>query len=119
MSSHRDALVALSRLKSGEAKLTSEQYLELLEAVEQAVQVLLLAPRGSDPVATGLWYNHERAPALVRLADALAPQAVSVTPQQQTPQALNAAPEARTSQQPSDREVLRELHQALLDKSSR
>jgi hypothetical protein len=106
MSSHRETLVALSRLKSGEAELTSEQYVELLEAVEQAVQVLLLAPSGSDSVATGLWYNHERAPALARLADALAPDQAG------------GASATLAEQQLSDRQVLLELHEALL-KSSR
>jgi hypothetical protein len=107
MSPHRDTLVALSKLKSGEAELSPEQYFELLEAVEQAVKALLLAPSGAEPVATGLWYNHERAPALARLADAL------VAPQEQ-----GGASEALAQQQLSDREVLQELHQALL-KSSR
>jgi hypothetical protein len=107
MTPHRDTLVALSRLKSGEAELSPEQYFELLEAVEQAVQALLLAPSGAEPVATGLWYNHERAPALARLADAL------VAPQEQAD-----ASETLAQQQLSDREVLQELHQALL-KSSR
>ena len=106
MSPHRDTLVALSRLKSGEAELSPEQYFELLEAVEQAVQALLLAPSGSDPVATGLWYNHERVPALARLADALAPQE------------SRASSDASADEQPSDRQVLLELHAALL-KSSR
>jgi hypothetical protein len=106
MSSHRETLVALERLKSGEAELTSEQYVELLEAVEQAVKALLLAPSGSDPTATGLWYNHERAPALARLADALAPDQAS------------DASATLAEQQLSDREVLLELHEALL-KSSR
>jgi hypothetical protein len=107
MSPHRDTLVALSKLKSGEAELSPEQYFELLEAVEQAIQALLLAPSGSDAVATGLWYNHERAPALAQLADALAP------PEQ------GGASEALAQQQLGDREVLQELHQALLNTRSR
>src|ERR1700722_8428165 len=106
MSPHRDTLVALSRLKSGEAELSPEQYFELLEAVEQAVQALLLAPSGADPVATGVWYSHDRAPALARLADALAPHE------------QGGASEALAQQQLNDREVLQELHEALL-KSSR
>jgi hypothetical protein len=106
MSSHREALTAIARLKSGETELTSEQYLELLGAVEQAVHTLLLAPTGSNPVATGLWYNHERAPALTRLADALTPDEAGAT-------------DALADQQLSDREVLLELHQALLDKQYR
>ncbi len=105
MTSHRDTLVAISRLKSGETALTSEQYVELLEAVEQAVQALLLAPSGIDPVATGVWYHHERAPALSRLADALAPDE------------HRAASQPREDQQLSDREVLLELHEALLKRS--
>jgi hypothetical protein len=107
MSPHRDTLVALSKLKSGEAELSSEQYVGLLEAVEQAIHALLLAPSGSNAVATGLWYNHERAPALARLADALAPRE------------QGGASEALAQQQPSDREVLQELHQALLNTHSR
>jgi hypothetical protein len=106
MSSHRETLVALERLKNGEAELTPEQYVELLEAVEQAVKALLLAPSGSDSVATGLWYNHERAPALARLADALASDQAG------------GASATLAEQQLSDREVLLELHEALL-KSSR
>ncbi|MGH2863326.1 MAG: hypothetical protein ACRDLT_17750 [Solirubrobacteraceae bacterium] len=106
MSSHHDTLAALSRLKSGEAELTSEQYLELLGAIEQAVQALLFAPSGADPLATGLWYNHDRAPALARLADALAPEE------------HGGASQALANEQLSDREVLQELHAALL-KSSR
>jgi hypothetical protein len=107
MSSHREALAAISRLKSGETELTPGQYLELLEAVEQAVHALLRAPSGSDPVATGLWYNHERAPALARLADALAADE------------SGDAAEALAHKQLSDREVLVELHQALLNKQYR
>jgi hypothetical protein len=106
MSPHRDTLVALSKLKSGEAELNPEQYFELLEAVEQAIHALLLAPSGSDAVATGLWYNHERAPALARLADALAPQE------------QGGATEALAQQQLGDREVLQELHEALLNTRS-
>lgn len=105
MSSHHDTLAALSRLKSGETALTSEQYLELLEAIEQAVHALQLAPKGSDPVATGLWYNHERAPALARLADALAAED------------SGQASRALADKQMSDREVLMELHAALLKTS--
>jgi hypothetical protein len=107
MSSHRETLVALNRLKSGETELTSEQYVELLEAVEQAVQVLFRAPTGTDPVASGVWYNHDRAPALARLADALAPEQ------------HGGASAALADEQLSDREVLHELHQALLNQRSR
>lgn len=101
MSSNREILAALARLKSGAVALTAEQYQDLLEAVEQAAHALIMAPRGTDPVATGLWYNHERSPALARLADALAPQ--------------SAASQALAQTQLSDREVARELHRALLD----
>lgn len=106
MVSHHDTLLALSRLKNGETELSSEQYLELLEAVEQTVQALQLAPTGADPVATGLWYNHERTPALARLAAALSPEERGDSSQELADQQL------------SDREVLMELHAALL-KSSR
>lgn len=151
MSPPHQTLAAISRLKSGEAALSSEQYVELLGAVEQAVQALLLAPAGSDPVATGFWYNHERAPALARLADALGPHgggaatharaAASHAPGTAThgagaashragagshgagaashaPGAASHAPGAALTaladQQLSDREVLLELHAALL-----
>ena len=107
MSKHRETLVALERLKSGETELNPEQYVELLEAVEQAVQALQLAPSGSDPVATGLWYNHDRAPALARLADALVPEE------------QGGASRALAQEQLSDRDVLHELHQALLNPRSR
>ena len=107
MSSNREIRAALARLKSGAATLTAEQYHELLEAVEQTFEALVLAPKGTDPVATGVWYNHERKPALARLADALSPQADR-----------NAA-QKLVDQQLSDREVIRELHQSLLDNSVR
>jgi hypothetical protein len=108
MSSHREILAALARLKSGSVTLDPDQYVGLLEAVEQAVEALFAAPRGSDPVATGLWYNHERAPALARLADALSPKARE-----------RAAAHALKQQQHSDREVIRELHDALVKQTSR
>ena len=107
MSSNREIRAGLARLKSGAATLTAEQYHELLEAVEQIFEALALAPKGTDPVATGVWYNHERKPALARLADAVSPQADT-----------NAA-QKLVDQQLSDREVIRELHQSLLDKSLR
>jgi hypothetical protein len=105
MTSHRDILSAIALLKSGEDELSSERYVELLEALEQAVQALVLAPRGTDPTATGLWYNHERAPALARLAEAL------------TPSQHDRRSQVTTDQGPSDREVLTELHEALLANS--
>ena len=107
MSSKPEIRTALARLKTGEVALGPHEYHELLEALEQMYEALALAPKGSDPVATGVWYNHERGPALARLADALSPSA--------TPDA------ARTlaDQQLSDREVIRELHQALIDNSLR
>ncbi len=107
MSSNREIRAGLARLKSGAATLTAEQYHELLEAVEQIFEALALAPKGTDPVATGVWYNHERKPALARLADAVSPQADT-----------NAA-QKLVDQQLIDREVIRELHQSLLDKSLR
>jgi len=106
MTSYRDILSAIARLKSGEEVLSSESYLELLEALEQAVQALVLAPTGVNPTATGLWYNHERAPALARLAKAL------------TPAQHGRGSQIPADQPPSDREVLRELHEALLANSA-
>jgi hypothetical protein len=106
MSSHRKILAALQRLKSGGETPTSEQYVAILDAVEQAVEVLYAAPRGSDPIATGLWYNHERAPALARLADAL-------TSHKDATSQL-----AHEHERQSDREVVRALQQSLLDSTT-
>jgi hypothetical protein len=107
MSSNREIRAALARLQSGEAALSAEQYQQLLEALEQMFEALVLAPKGTDPVATGVWYNHERKPALARLADALSPQA------------NGHASQKLADQQLSDREVIRELHRSLLDNSVR
>ncbi|HTW11801.1 MAG TPA: hypothetical protein VME01_03580 [Solirubrobacteraceae bacterium] len=104
MNHHREILAALERLKSGASALTSEQYLTLLQAIEQAAEALHAAPRGSDPVATGLWWNHERTPALARLADALVPHP------------RGAATAASGGPLPADdASVARALHQSLLD----
>jgi|SRR5579863_2827869 len=104
MSSKREVRAALERLKTGAVTLSAHEYHELLEALEQVFEALVLAPKGSDPVATAVWYNHERRPALARLADALSPQ--------QVPESTARALE---HQELSDREVLRDLHQSLLD----
>ncbi len=101
--SRREILAALERLKSGGAVLSDEQYTAFLDAVAQAVEALSLAPHGSDPIATGLWHNHERTPALARLRDALSP-----------PQGTIAL-ERLAEQRRGDREVVRALHRALLD----
>ncbi len=107
MSSKREIRAALARLRSGEVSLDSHQYHELLVALEQVYEALALAPKGSDPVATAVWYNHERGPALARLADALAPPA-----QRDAAQTL-------ADQQRSDREIVRQLHRSLIDNSTR
>jgi hypothetical protein len=107
MSHHREILAALAKLKSGTTALTSEQYSALLEAIEQAAEALHVAPRGSDPIATGLWWNHERAPALARLADVLSPRASTIPGDKAGP------PEA------TDAQVVRALHQSLLDNTVR
>jgi hypothetical protein len=112
MSSHREILAALQRLKSGGATPTPEQYVAILDAVEQAVEVLYAAPRGSDPIATGLWYNHERAPALARLADAL-------TSHKDGLDSHSAATSELERERQSDREVVRALQQSLLDGTTR
>lgn len=112
MTPHREALQALERLKSGASTLDSAQYLELLEAVEEAVHALVLAPNGSDPVATGLWYNHERSPALARLTDALAGRGPDAAP------AAQPAAQTLAEQRAGDAEVLRQLHQALLERGA-
>jgi hypothetical protein len=119
MSSHRKILAALQRLKSGGAKPTPEQYLAILDAVEQAVEVLYAAPRGSDPIATGLWYNHERAPALARLADALTSHNAASTSHNAAMTARGAATSELERERQSDREVVRALQQSLLDSTTR
>jgi hypothetical protein len=111
MSSHRKILAALQRLKSGGAQPTPEQYVAILDAVEQAVEVLYAAPRGSDPIATGLWYNHERAPALARLADALTSHSDVLT-------SRNAATSELERERQSDREVVRALQQSLRERTA-
>jgi hypothetical protein len=111
MSSHRKILAALQRLKSGGAQLTPEQYVAILDAVEQAVEVLYAAPRGSDPIATGLWYNHERAPALARLADALTSHKDALT-------SRNAETFELERERQSDREVVRALQQSLRERTA-
>jgi hypothetical protein len=111
MSSHRKILAALQRLKSGGAQPTPEQYVAILDAVEQAVEVLYAAPRGSDPIATGLWYNHERAPALARLADALTSHRDVVT-------SRHTATSELERERQSDREVVRALQQSLRERTA-
>ncbi len=101
--SRREILSALERLMSGTAALSAEQYAGFLQAVAQAVEALASAPHGSDPVAAGMWHNHERMPALARLSDALSPD--------EGPSAVERLAEQRRG----DREVVRALHQALLE----
>lgn len=103
MSSKREVRAALERLKTGAVTLSAHEYQELLEAVGQVFEALVLAPKGSDPMATAVWYQHERRPALARLADALSPRA------------SGNSVRALADQQLSDREVIHELHQSLLD----
>ena len=105
MSQHREILAALERLKSGSVQLNSEQYLALLEAVEQAAEALFNAPRGGDSAAAGVWYNHERAPALAHLADAL------------TPHSEGGNVRELAQRQRTDQEIARELHRSLLDRA--
>jgi hypothetical protein len=107
MSSKREIRAALARLKSGDVTLSPHQYHELLAALEQLFEALVLAPKGTDPVATAVWYNHERRPALARLADAVSPQTD------------RNAVQTLADQQRSDRDVIRELHRSLLDSSAR
>ncbi len=107
MSSKREVRAALVGLKSGDVTLSPHQYHELLAAAEQLFEALVLAPKGSDPMATAVWYNHERHPALARLADAVSPQTDA-----------NAVWRL-ADQQRSDRDVIRELHRSLLDNSAR
>jgi hypothetical protein len=118
MSSHRKILAALQRLKSGGAQPTPEQYVAILDAVEQAVEVLYAAPRGSDPIATGLWYNHERAPALARLADALTSHNDALTQRSPGLGSHGSATSELERERQSDREVVRALQQSLRERTA-
>jgi hypothetical protein len=106
MSQHREILAALGSLRSGATSLNFEEYVQFLDAVEQLAETLQLAPGGSDPVATGVWWHHERTPALARLADAL-------------PTPRGAAPRRRQSSgtELGDAPVIRALHQSILENS--
>ena len=106
MSTHRDTLVALSRLKSGETELTSEQYVELLEAVEQAVQG---AAARAERLRSG---GHRRS------GTTTSARRPSRGWPMRSPPTGAAAPRRRSpSSSCSDREVLHELHQALLNRA--
>lgn len=106
MGQHREILAALESLRSGATSLNFEEYVQFLDAVEQLSETLQLAPSGSDPLATAVWWHHERTPALARLADAL-------------PTPRGAVPRRRQSSGPElgDAPVIRALHQSILENS--
>ncbi len=120
MSQHREILAGLERLRSTTSSPTPEQLRSLIDAVEQAAEALQVAPKGSDPIATGIWWNHERTPALARLADALAhtgePREAREAP---GPPPTPAQTAPNFQQQHPDLAVVRALHQALIDNSPR
>lgn len=71
--SQREIVSALEQWGLGTLALPPEQRQAVTEALAEVVRVLDGAPRGTDPIALGIWFNHERAPALARLSDALHP----------------------------------------------
>jgi hypothetical protein len=103
MSPFREIHTALVRLRAGVSQLTSDEYMALLNAVETVAAALHAAPAGGDPVAVGVWYHHERAPALAELADALRPEDP------------NKVADALTEDQHSDAIAARALQQSLTD----
>ncbi len=64
---------ALADIKAGRVRLTPEQQIAFLEAIEELVRVLIAAPHGGDSLQLAIWQTHERTPALARLADAARP----------------------------------------------
>jgi hypothetical protein len=72
-----------------------------MAALAEVVRVLDSAPRGNSPVATGVWFNHERGPALARLSDALHPHL------------QGAALQNHTDGLQTDQDVILALQQAL------
>ena len=110
MSSPGEIRAALAALRSGARAITAEQCQELLDAVEQMFDALSAAPRGGDPIASGVWYNHDRGPALARLADALTAPAPSNTPAAPGTNAVQTLAQQRAH----DASIARALHQSLL-----
>jgi hypothetical protein len=68
-----DVLSALADIREGRVRLTAEEQVAFLDAVEQLACVLIDAPRGGDRLQTAIWHTHERAPALAQLVDAARP----------------------------------------------
>ena len=110
MSSAGEIRAALSALRSGARAITAEECHELLGAVEQMFDALSAAPRGADPIAAGVWYNHDRGPALARLADALAAADAGNAPAA----AGTSAIQTLAQQRAQDASIARALHQSLL-----
>jgi hypothetical protein len=67
-----DVLCALSDLRDERIRLSRDQWQQFIDAVEEVVRVMLVAPR-SDTTQLTIWHTHERLPALAGLADAARP----------------------------------------------
>jgi hypothetical protein len=72
--SQREIVAALEQWSAGNLTLTAEQQQGVTAALVELVRVLDAAPSGADRIASGVWFLHERRPALARLSDALHPQ---------------------------------------------
>jgi hypothetical protein len=97
----REIVTALHQWGTGKLPLTDEQREQVLAALVEVVRVLDGAPSGSNGVATGVWFNHERSPALARLSDALHPHH------------QGAALQRHAERLQSDHELITALQQAL------
>lgn len=67
-------LSALAEIAAGRVELDAQRRAALFDALGDVVRVLAQAPSGHDPIAVGVWSNHDRLPALARLADVLLPE---------------------------------------------
>ncbi len=99
--SQREIVLALEQWGIGALALTPEQRQAVTDTLAEVVRVLDGAPRGTDPIAFGIWFNHERAPALARLSDALHPHQ------------RGAALQQHDAELQRDQEIARALQQAL------
>ena len=60
----RDERKHLALIRDGRVRLTEQQQLALLDAVEELACVLIAAPCGGDSLQLAIWHRHARTPAL-------------------------------------------------------
>jgi hypothetical protein len=73
-----DVFSAIADIRDGRVRLTAEEQMVFLDAVEELARVLITAPRGGESVQIAIWHRHERTPALAQLADAARPGQASL-----------------------------------------